>query len=321
VCCGLTADADHEISAYPFRYIPARWSVGSDHALRCAGCTRAERYEPEFFHRNDVLLYQEDRYGDGPSFYVRTYPRQIPQTDNKITLNTDRTTDDKITLNTEAAMPNPFRKPKENEMNNDNDNNPASTTNRRRRAPVTRKDRLKGQARDVGGAVGLGIQLAAANEAGEVMVDIAKELTSELPAVQVMLEHEDGRELAKLIVALMLHTGTSQIDVIPQGALIGKACELQMTASSFQLIGPRLNKLRKHFTKLAKIGAGVTGDVTTEGYTDEELRAAYAEMEEELAELRFRVAEQQDEREAEEEEAAEVEEVEEAAPTRRRSRK
>lgn len=154
-----------------------------------------------------------------------------------------------------------------------------------------RKMSLKEQGKEAMGAVGQGMKLAVANEAGEVLVDIAKELTAEMPAMQLMLQHQDGKEIAKLLMALLIQTGAEQTDMIPDSEFVAEACKLQMTAASYTLVGPRLNKLRKHFTKLAKVGARASGKVLT----DTEARARIADdldIEEEFAEMRAEMAEE-----------------------------
>ncbi|MCP4204225.1 MAG: hypothetical protein GY769_20100 [bacterium] len=302
VVCGQHATATHEISRYPFRYTPPEWSVAArDLALRCPDCTRHNKTAPKFYEEYDVWMYEDDRYGDGKSttqikFIHRAQSLQVAYADpdasnieiNAVTIG--GVIADLETIGVIASEETMTREQDEDEI------------------LYTRKGKLKAQAREVGGAIGAGLQLAAANEAGEVLVDIARELASDVPAVQLALESEDGREIAKLLVAMMLHTGVSQTNVIPQGRLIGKACQLQMTASSFTLLGPRLNKMRKHLTKLAKIGENVEGE-----YTEEEMAVADAEVAQELRSLKLRIAELEGDRVEVEEEIEVEEEVEGAA--------
>lgn len=168
----------------------------------------------------------------------------------------------------------------------------------------SRKARVKQQAKEAAGAVGLGLQLAAANEAGEILVDMAKELAKDVPALQLALAHPDGREVAKLLMAFMVQTMAEQTNVVPQADAVATACKLQMTASSFTLVGPRLNKLRKHFTKLGRVGsaAAVTAGVAgagavharvSEGDAEDDLRDELEELKAEIAELRAKGAQAQ----------------------------
>jgi hypothetical protein len=148
--------------------------------------------------------------------------------------------------------------------------------------------RLQRQATSVGRAVALGGQLALTNEAGDIMVDIAKEMAKDMPMVAIALEHPDGREVAKLFVALMLHTATVHTSLVPKSDFVGRAAELQMTASSMTLLQPRLKALRGHFLKLAEVGEQVAEFSSAQARveTDEELAEAEAEVERELAEMK-----------------------------------
>lgn len=168
----------------------------------------------------------------------------------------------------------------------------------------SRKARVKQQAKEAAGAVGLGLQLAAANEAGEILVDMAKELAKDVPALQLALAHPDGREVAKLLMAFMVQTMAEQTNVVPQADAVATACKLQMAASSFTLVGPRLNKLRKHFVKLGRVGsaAAVTAGVAgagalharvAEGDAEDDLRDELDELKAEIAELRAKGAQAQ----------------------------
>jgi len=169
----------------------------------------------------------------------------------------------------------------------------------------SRKARVKQQAKEAAGAVGLGLQLAAANEAGEILVDMAKELAKDVPALQLALAHPDGREVAKLLMALVVQTMAEQTNVVPQADAVATACKLQMTASSFTLVGPRLNKLRKHFVKLGRVGsaAAVTAGVAGAGAlharvsegddAEDDLRDELDELKAEIAELRAKGAQAQ----------------------------
>jgi hypothetical protein len=284
VCCGAQGAANKEISQYPFRYIPKGWSVNAQNrALRCDRCVREQKTDPSFVAANDVWVdYPEPQYrGDSAAVQVTVrhhhspLRREIPHRVAQPTLQ------DAYDQENEIAMPDTEEIQEVPETRREA---------ARRLGHETRTDRMKRQAKQVGGAVGQGLALAAANEAGEVFVDIAKELTSELPMMQLALEHPDGREVAKVLVALMLHTATEQTNVIPQGEFIGEACKLQMTASTFTLVGPRLNRVRKHLTKLAKIGEQTsTGVVRARVETEDE--ESYAELEAELEAMKAQLAE------------------------------
>ena len=123
-------------------------------------------------------------------------------------------------------------------------------------------EKLRKQGKDIASSVGLGMQLAAANEAGEVLVDIAKEMFADSPMIQLALQSPDGKELAKFLMAVLLQTGAEQTNLLPNSEAIAHICKLQMAASTQSLVAPRMNKLRKQLTKLAKLGtaAGAVGE-------------------------------------------------------------
>jgi len=115
--------------------------------------------------------------------------------------------------------------------------------------------KIKGQAFEIGAAAALGVKLAAVDQAGEVMLDVAKQLSKSVPILADMLESPDGRELAKLLVALMLHsTATYAPGIVPKHEFVKRVAELQMTTATFKLLGPRLGELRQYLQSLASIG-------------------------------------------------------------------
>jgi len=116
---------------------------------------------------------------------------------------------------------------------------------------------VKKQAIETAQAVGMGMQLAAANEAGEILVDLASELFSDNQMAQLMLKHPDGRELAKMLMAMLLQTGAEQTNLLPNPEAISHICKLQLTQSTSTLVAPRMKKVRRHLTKLAKLGSTV----------------------------------------------------------------
>jgi uncharacterized protein YdbL (DUF1318 family) len=124
------------------------------------------------------------------------------------------------------------------------------------------------------------------------MIDIAKELAKDMPMISLALSHPDGAELAKLLVAITIHSGTVHTDLIPKSEFVGHAAQLQMTASSMALIQPRLKSLRKHFLKLAEVGEQVAGFQARVETEEEELErlAAEEEVERELAEMKDEIA-------------------------------
>jgi len=273
ICCGAAEKSALEISAYPSKWVPPGWSINTDSkAIRCAQCKDFKRFEPEFHRNNEVWIdhqtEQEARFAEikGPSAYRRHRDKHV-------------------SVRGEAPPPKVGRaQNKESEMEDEIETQDAKAT-------PTRGERFKKQNKDAASAVGKGLLLASANEVGETLIDIAKELTSEIPAMQLVLEHPDGREVAKVIVAWALHAGTAQSNLIPQGEFVGEACQLQMTASTLALVAPRMGKIRKHLLKLAKVGKEVSTGIRVEedaGRDDsyQQMEADLASMKAELAQLR-----------------------------------
>lgn len=95
-----------------------------------------------------------------------------------------------------------------------------------------------------------GAKVAATDEIGETLLVVARELTG-----HDFTENGDPikNEVAKLVVATLLHAATENFD-IPQGENVAAACELQIEASTRDVIQPRLKSLRPLFEQLAKLG-------------------------------------------------------------------
>jgi hypothetical protein len=280
VCCGRIGSATYEISQYPFRYIPAGWSVNAQtRALRCSDCRSRDQTAPTFYEQNEVWVDHPD-----PSAYdrcakeARVTKRRLSSPDVH-NLHSARTP-----AHTHARDQEPAMITEESEM--------PEIAETPARKPA-RTDRLKTQGKEVASAFADGLVFASVNETGEILVDMAKELFEDVPVLQLALAHPEGREAAKLLMATALHTATSQTDIVPQGAFIGEACKKQMTISTFMLAAPRFNKVRKHLQKLAKIGERTASNAVqarVEPHTDEELAEAYAEMEAELNEMKAKLA-------------------------------
>jgi len=116
-------------------------------------------------------------------------------------------------------------------------------------------DKAKGQGAALGSAVMLGGQLVLIDQAGETMLDLARELAKDVPILDVLLTSPDGRELAKLLVAVLLHSGATYAPgMIPKAQFVRRVAELQVTMATVKLATPRLNELRKYALLLASIG-------------------------------------------------------------------
>ena len=114
---------------------------------------------------------------------------------------------------------------------------------------------LTAEAQSLGEAALLGGKLAAIDQAGETLLDIFKVVTSRAPALAVLLESVEGRELAKLIVASSLHAMAKNTDLIPAAAGVARVTELQVTVSTYKLVAPQLTELRVLVEKLSGLGA------------------------------------------------------------------
>jgi hypothetical protein len=117
--------------------------------------------------------------------------------------------------------------------------------------------RTKHQAKSLGSAAALGAGLAAIDQSGELLLDTARHFGKDLPMLDTLLASPDGREIVKVVMALLVHTAASQIDGIPKRETVAKIAELQVTLSSMKLVGPRLGELRKLALGLAGIGESI----------------------------------------------------------------
>ena len=106
-----------------------------------------------------------------------------------------------------------------------------------------------------------GAKVAATDEIGETLLVFARELTG-----HDFTEKTDPvkNEVAKLVMATLLHAATENFDV-PYGDGVASACELQIEASTRDVIQPRLSQLRPLFERLARLGgAACQGSPSTE---------------------------------------------------------
>lgn len=130
---------------------------------------------------------------------------------------------------------------------------------------TTDEDRsaIKQQLFDLGDAVMLGTKLAAAKEVGDVLLDIARDLAKDFPVFNQLLETTEGRELAKTLIALAVHSLATHTDFVPKSDLVKQAAEAQLTVSAMTLVGSRLKNLKHYASRLGSIGeqiAGATGE-------------------------------------------------------------
>lgn len=303
----MTKGADYSVSTYPFRFIPTGWSVSAvTKALRCSSCVDRRRFVPEFYEKNEVWL-----------DYPRWNTTETDSMGNEKRVRADVTSVSHATLlhirsrvmsDAQVALPDtvsPEGKQMSNDPKSESDDEQQSrggggfATYRPNirlsdRATQDRKGRMKQQGSEMLDAFSEGLSLSLVNEVGEILVDIYREATSDIPMAQAVLSSPSGREAAKAFTAVLLHTGARQTDLLPQAEYIALACQKQMTASTFTLAGPRLNGLRKHFMRLAQIGektAPAAVRARVEDTSEEELSERYAQLQAEAEELRERLAE------------------------------
>ena len=161
--------------------------------------------------------------------------------------------------------------------------------------PMTSKTKtaMKEQLDAVKLAAAMGAKLAITDQAGELFLDIAKELGEDIPAINGLLESEDGREVVKLLMALLLQTLTMQTNFVPKGEVVREIAGIQITASSFKLLSTRLATLRKFAGRFATLGEEMEGlGVKARVETEEDaklLQEAEEEVEVELQDLKERV--------------------------------
>lgn len=292
IACGQHAIAEKQISHYPMRYVPIGWSTSSsDKGLRCGTCTAQQKVHPEFALNNEVWMTAKspDRYsshpGEGETYHIvkvvrNPVPITVTHAAKVAPIYTDATA---VATQKEINMEHP-------EETDDRDDEEVAAMRRPRHVNkiLNRRSRFRQQAAAVGDALALGGKLALANEAGDIMIDIAKEMAKDMPMVAMALEHPDGREIAKMLVALSIHSATVHTSLVPQSEFVGEAAKLQLSASSMALLQPRLKALRKHFLKLAEVGeqmAAVQARVESEEEVAER-EAAEAEVEAELADMK-----------------------------------
>lgn len=105
----------------------------------------------------------------------------------------------------------------------------------------------------VGDAVAHGGKVAVASEAGDVLLEIAQAALGD--RYPDLFKNDEGKQIAKMTVAIMLHYGTdSHPGAFPGPEAIGKACEYVVEGSARDLIQPRLTALRPKLDKLASVG-------------------------------------------------------------------
>jgi hypothetical protein len=115
----------------------------------------------------------------------------------------------------------------------------------------SRKDRVMDQGKKLGRAFGEGVALAAADQTGELLLDLVQKYAGAVPVLSTLLESQEGREFAKLSMALLVHTMANQTDLLPHSELIEKLTEEQIKLSTYKVIVPQLSILRQFAVDLS----------------------------------------------------------------------
>jgi len=156
---------------------------------------------------------------------------------------------------------------------------------RSRKMGQKEKKTLKDQAFDLGGAAGLGVAMAATNQSGEVLIDIAKVLFKNSPLLAAGLEDPLVREIVKMTMATILYGAAENApNLIPKAAAISNVAKLQVSWSTAQITNEQLAAIRPLLLKLADIGESLPPALTD----GSERRSAAEEIEEE-EDVRVRV--------------------------------
>ena len=105
-----------------------------------------------------------------------------------------------------------------------------------------------------------GAKVAAADEAGEVVLSIATELFKEVPQVAGPLETETGKSVGKLVLATTL-LQLIESKVIPdESGNVEAALVMVVEAAGRDFIQPQLKKLTPQLQRLASVAASAVGN-------------------------------------------------------------
>jgi len=123
-------------------------------------------------------------------------------------------------------------------------------------AKTTKEKTVSGTVQMARRAATHGAKVAAVDEIGETLLTFARELTG-----YDFTDKGDPvkNEIAKMVMATLLHAATENFDV-PYGDGVAAACEMQIEASSRDVIQPRLQQLRPLFENLAKLGGAAVSN-------------------------------------------------------------
>jgi len=122
------------------------------------------------------------------------------------------------------------------------------------------------QAEELGDALALGLKLGGTQIASNALMNLAQDLSKDIPWLADMLKTPQGREGAKLVLALLAHTAAvHKPGVVPKADLVRSGAQLQMTASTSTLLVATLPLVQKHAKQLMEVAEKLALSATEEG--------------------------------------------------------
>tara|TARA_R100000656_G_scaffold104176_1_gene76026 strand:+ start:55474 stop:56970 length:1497 start_codon:yes stop_codon:yes gene_type:complete len=115
--------------------------------------------------------------------------------------------------------------------------------------------RIKSSTKSSGRAAIRGGVMAGIHEAGEVILDLGKHVLGDVPMLDIMLDHPDGREALKAFTAYLVSVNSPMFAAFVPGV---SATQLQQVAdmvienSTYELAKPRLAYIRESMLKLGE---------------------------------------------------------------------
>jgi hypothetical protein len=131
---------------------------------------------------------------------------------------------------------------------------PETKKSKKKETEQKMSEKVKTQLGELGGAMAEGVKFATVDEGGEILVDMVRKLGEGSPLVAILLATEDGRSVAKVGCAVIVHGLATYTTLIPKPELVKKIAIAQITVSSLKLFQPRLKLVRKHLEQLVGIG-------------------------------------------------------------------
>jgi hypothetical protein len=115
---------------------------------------------------------------------------------------------------------------------------------------------VKEQKDNILSAVGKGLKLASANQAGEVILSLGEKLLG--ASAPAFMQDENGREVVKLLTAALIATTVRTApEFMENSDNIAKVCELQITHSTDMLSTRLMSTSREQLQALAALGIDI----------------------------------------------------------------